>query len=157
MGLAFSFQQMNQQEAEEIANNWKYNGIYSFYDASADEEDYLEFLDPSKRGNNYFSCYVQKSLVAFYSVEVREGNIAELGLGMKPEYTGKGLGLSYINAILAHVTSLYSINDFALSVATFNQRAINVYRAAGFSDVGVFTQSTNGSEFEFLKMEKTNA
>lgn len=38
---------MTQTQAEDIASNWHYNDEYSFYDMDADEEDLVEFLDPT--------------------------------------------------------------------------------------------------------------
>ena len=45
---------LRQSNAEEIANNWHYEGIYSFYDMQADPEDYEEILSPEARGNHYY-------------------------------------------------------------------------------------------------------
>lgn len=152
----FNFHQMTQKEAEEIANNWKYSGMYSFYDMTADEEDYAEFIDPIKRGNSYFSCYVDGFLIAYYSVNIIDENNVEIGLGLKPEFTGNGNGLHFVHAVMAHVTSQYGDVNFMLSVASFNQRAIKVYKKAGFISKGVFTQNTNGGIYEFLRMAKEN-
>jgi ribosomal-protein-alanine N-acetyltransferase len=41
-----------------------------------------------------------------------------------------------------------------LSVATFNQRAINVYRKVGFEDLEVFVNKTNSGQYEFLRMAR---
>jgi len=152
--MAFNFEKMRQQEAEEIANHWKYDGIYAFYDVSADAEDYAEFMDPSKRGDTFFSCYANSKLIGYYAVNILEGRKAELGFGLKPEHTGKGIGLGFVNAIMEHVVSMHHVNHFVLSVALFNQRAIMVYKAAGFVETETFTQTTNGGEYEFLRMEK---
>ncbi|MGF2715207.1 GNAT family N-acetyltransferase, partial [Bacillus cereus] len=46
----------------------------------------------------------------------------------------------------------YKCDYITLSVAAFNERAIKVYKKAGFEAVGTFIQKTNGSCFEFLKM-----
>ena len=151
--MVFNFRKMNPQEADEIANRWKYSDIYSFYDCTADEEDYSKFMDSDKQGTN-FSCYAENELIGFYAIEILDGSIAELGLGLKPEYTGKGLGASFINAVLNHVTLQHGINDFSLSVATFNKRAIKAYEAVGFTKNKVFMQYTNGGYYEFMKMEK---
>ena len=151
--MVFHFQQMNQLEAEEIANQWKYDGIYSFYDISADEDDYLEFVDSDKRGNSHFSCYAEKDLVGYYSVEILDGK-AELGLGLKPEFTGKGLGTNFINAVLEHIIFMNGVNDFTLSVALFNKRAIKAYEAVGFKRKNTFIQNTNGGAYEFLRMDR---
>jgi RimJ/RimL family protein N-acetyltransferase len=151
--MEFSFQQMNQTEAEEIANQWRYDGIYSFYDISADEDDYLEFVDSEKRGNRFFSCYAENELVGYYSVEIHDGK-AEFGLGLKPELTGKGVGVNFINAVLEHIATQNDVHDFTLSVALFNERAIKAYEAVGFVRKNTFLQNTNGSTYEFLRMDK---
>ena len=41
--MAYTYTVMTQEEAEEIAYNWHYEGKYSFYDIEADEEDLAEF------------------------------------------------------------------------------------------------------------------
>jgi len=145
---------MTQQEAQEIANDWKYDGVYSFYDTTADAEDYSELFDAKKRGDRYFSCYSDNELVGYYCIEILEENKIELGLGLNPEHTGKGLGLSFVNAVMNYIVSMYGSNDFFLSVALFNERAIKVYKKAGFTEIGVFIQNTNGGDHEFLRMMK---
>jgi len=152
--MVFRFEKMNQQEAEDIALHWKYSGVYSFYDCTADADDYSEFMDASRRGDKYYACYMAGEMIGFYSVEISHGDTAELGLGLKPEYTGRGMGLRFVCAVLKHILSLHRVRRLALSVALFNQRAIKVYKAAGFTETGTFTQRTNGGEYEFLGMEK---
>ena len=41
--MEYTYTVMTQEEAEEIAYNWHYEGKYSFYDIEADEEDLAEF------------------------------------------------------------------------------------------------------------------
>jgi len=154
MARDFCFRTMNQPEAEEIANNWKYDGVYSFYDVSADAEDYNEFINKDMRADKYFSCYLNDELVAWYSVEVLENGNLELGLGMKPNHNGKGFGFHFVNAIMVHAASIHRAHGFVLSVALFNQRAIRVYEKAGFVKTETFMQDTNGGNYEFLKMTK---
>ena len=150
----FNFQKMTQKEAEEIANLWTYDGIYAFYNVSADEEDYRAFIDAGKRGNSHFSCYSDKGLTAYYSVEITDGSTAEIGLGIKPQLCGMGLGVSYLNAVMEHITSMNGVYNFTLSVALFNRRAIKAYKTAGFEEAGTFMQDTNGGSYEFLRMAK---
>lgn len=44
----YSFQLITQEQAEEIAFNWHYDGKYAFYNMEADEEDLTDFLDREK-------------------------------------------------------------------------------------------------------------
>ncbi|MCL2388301.1 MAG: GNAT family N-acetyltransferase, partial [Defluviitaleaceae bacterium] len=119
---------------------------------TADMEDYLSFIDAKKRGNKFFSCYQNDQLVAWYSIEILDVNKIELGLGMKPEHTGKGFGVDFINSAMDHICSKYCTKEFVLSVASFNKRAIKVYEKVGFTKTGVFIQNTNGGDYEFIKM-----
>ncbi len=48
--MEYTYTVMTQEEAEEIAYNWHYEGKYSFYDIEADEEDLAEFLQDESRG-----------------------------------------------------------------------------------------------------------
>jgi len=57
--MKYNFCVMKQQEAEEIANTCKYDGIYSFYDQTNDLEDYKNFTDPKKRMDPHFSCFLK--------------------------------------------------------------------------------------------------
>src|SRR5690606_18530383 len=87
---------MTQQQAEVIADHWHYEGQYSFYDMDADQEDLQEFLDPEKRRNSYFAVMEEAELIGFYSfTQVMAGTI-EIGLGLKPNLTGKGNGAEFL-------------------------------------------------------------
>jgi [ribosomal protein S18]-alanine N-acetyltransferase len=44
--MTYELHVMTQEQAEEIAFNWHYDGEYSFYDMEADQEDLEEFLNP---------------------------------------------------------------------------------------------------------------
>lgn len=72
---------------------------------------------------------------------------------MKPELTGRGNGLEFTKVGVEYAVLKYNPQEITLSVATFNERAIKVYKKAGFTAVATFMQDTNGSRFEFLKMK----
>ncbi|MDA1665449.1 GNAT family protein [Bacillus cereus] len=150
--MGYTYTVMKQEEAEEIAYNWHYEGKYSFYDIEADEEDLAEFLHGESRGNHTFSVKQNGILIGFFTVCKMNDGTVDIGLGMRPDITGNGFGLQFVNAGLAFSKEKYGCNYITLSVATFNERAIKVYKRAGFEAVGTFIQKTNGSCFEFLKM-----
>jgi [ribosomal protein S18]-alanine N-acetyltransferase len=151
--MTYEFNVLTQEQAENIAFNWHYDGEYSFYDMEADEEDLDEFSNPEKRGNTTFAVSKENELVAFFSVSKIANRIFDIGLGMRPNLTGKGNGIEFLSAGINFVQSAFKSEKITLSVATFNQRAIKLYRKVGFKDVEVYLQDTNGSKFEFLKME----
>ncbi|ANU25539.1 GNAT family N-acetyltransferase [Planococcus versutus] len=150
--MNYTFQSMTQEQAEEIATTWHYKDEYSFYDMDADQEDLKEFLDAEKRNDSYFIVTKNQELIGFYSFNQITEDTIDIGLGMKPNLTGSGQGLDFLKAGLKFIESNYNPKKITLSVATFNQRAIKVYKKIGFKEVEVFVQATNGSRFEFLKM-----
>src|SRR5690606_12922166 len=150
--MDYTFQAMTQEQAEEIATNWHYNGEYSFYDMDADQEDLQEFLDSEKRNESYYVVIKNKEIVGFYSFNQLTKDTLDIGLGLKPNLTGNGNGFEFLKDGLEFAKSKYHPKEITLSVATFNQRAIKVYKKVGFKEVETFIQATNGSSFEFLKM-----
>lgn len=151
--MSYTFQIMTQEQAEHIADTWKYDGKYAFYDLTADEEDLAEFLDENRRGSTTYAVLQDEEMVGFFSFHVLEEGMIEIGLGMKPSMVGKGEGLKFTKAGLEFARSNYSARTFSLSVATFNERAIKVYKKAGFHALETFIQQTNGNSYEFMKMK----
>ncbi|GGH86981.1 ribosomal-protein-alanine N-acetyltransferase [Pullulanibacillus pueri] len=149
----YTFEVMTQEQAEDIAFNWHYQGDYSFYDMEADKEDLDEFIDPEARGDSTYVVMNHNELIGFFSVNRVEDHTFEIGLGMRPDLTGRGKGLEFLKAGIAFIKGEYKPEKITLSVATFNQRAIKVYRKLGFNTINTFMQDTNGSTFEFQKME----
>ncbi len=143
---------MNQAEAEDIANNWKYEGEYSFYDMTEDVEDYEEIISPALRGDIYFSVIEDENLIGFFCVE-QDNNDIEIGLGLKPELTNKGSGLGFVKTILKFVSHNYEFESVILDVADFNKRAIIVYERAGFAAAKKIKVNTNGGVYDFAVME----
>ena len=99
-----------------------------------------------------FSVKENGTLIGFFTVCKINNGTVDIGLGMRPNITGNGFGLQFVNAGLAFSKEKYGCKYITLSVATFNERAIKVYKRAGFEAVGTFIQKTNGGCFEFLKM-----
>ncbi|GGE44013.1 N-acetyltransferase [Pullulanibacillus camelliae] len=150
--MDYVFKRMTQKEAEEIAYHWHYDGPYSFYDMEADPEDMEEFLDPVRRGETTYSVYDRDKLVGFFSFTSHGEHVVEMGLGMHPLLTGQGRGLAFIQSGLAFVKERLCSNTIRLAVATFNKRAIKVYKRAGFISIETYLQETNGDRYEFVRM-----
>ena len=55
-----------------------------------------------------------------------------LGLALRPDLTGKGLGLAFMQAGVDFARQRFSPTFLRLDVAEFNLRAIKVYERAGF-------------------------
>jgi len=150
--MGYKFEMMTQEQAEEIAFNWHYDAEYSFYDMEADKEDLVEFLDPKKRGDSNFVVTKNNDIIGFFSFNKVAIHTVDIGLGMRPNLIGNGNGLEFVRAGLEFAISTYTPRKITLSVATFNQRAIKVYKKIGFEEADTFMQDTNGDCFEFVEM-----
>ena len=149
----YRFRQMSNGEAREVSR-WHYEPPYDFYDAASDPDDLEELLDPERRKDAYFSAFDEEgTLVGFFQFE-SEGAIVDVGLGLRPDLTGRGLGVGYVLAGLEFARERFSPERFTLSVATFNERAIEVYERAGFRRGAVYTHHTNGADYPFLPMAR---
>lgn len=149
--MKFEFQPMDQDWARAIAG-WHYEGIYAFYDMEQDAGDLEELLDPNSwKDHTYAVTDDQGDLVGFFCFEPQKEGVV-IGLGLRPDLTGRGWGQSFLEAGLELAREKYRPAAFLLSVATFNQRAIHVYRKAGFEDAEVYLHETNGGQYEFLRM-----
>ena len=151
--MSYQFAVLTQQQAEIIAYTWHYEGDYAFYNMEADEDDLAEFLNVEKRGQSVFAITSDGELIGFVGVERTSTEMVDIGLGMRPDLTGNGSGRAFVTWILDFIEAMYSPRRITLSVAAFNVRAIRVYETCGFQQVASFQQDTNGSTFEFIKLE----
>lgn len=153
IGPELVYRPMDVAAAREIADEWRYPPPYDFYDMTADPEDYEEFVTPSlwpdfllqvRRGGQFFG---------FLSGDLSErGEAVEIGLGMRPDLTGRGLGVMFMRRNLEWVQEACPGMEIRLSVASFNQRGIKVYRRSGFRVVRSLVRATNGGQYDFVEM-----
>ena len=152
--MTFRIRTMTQADAEEIAA-WHYPEPFSFYDWTADADDLAELLSPARRGDVYYSAEdAGGALVGFFGFKRTRPGTVEIGLGLHPDRTGRGLGTAFLGAGLDYAREAFAPERFVLSVAAFNLRAITVYERTGFTVVRTYLHETNGGEWEFVEMER---
>lgn len=145
---------MTQADAEAVAR-WHYPEPFSFYDWPADEDDLAELLDPDRRGEAYYVVEDEGGeLVGHFSFRP-EGRTLVIGLGLRPDLTGLGLGGGFLAAGLDYGRERFEPEGFSLAVATFNERAIKVYERSGFVRARVYMHRTNGADWEFVEMRRS--
>jgi ribosomal-protein-alanine N-acetyltransferase len=147
----YAIRPMTAADAQAIAA-WRYPEPYSFYDADADPADLAELLDPSEWGRRYFAVDDVAGELSGLFVFKLSGGVAEIGLGLRPDLTGRGLGLRFVEAGIDYAATVLGANGFALAVAAFNRRAITVYERAGFRVTRRYQHSTNGGVHDFVWM-----
>jgi [ribosomal protein S18]-alanine N-acetyltransferase len=152
--LDVAIRPMTAVDAHAIAA-WHYPGEYAFYDADADPGDLAELLDPAQWGTRYFAAdELPRHELAGFLVLTLTGSEAVLGLGLRPDLTGHGLGESFVRACMRFATAARGAETYALTVAAFNRRAIAVYERAGFCEVEHFQHFTNGAMHPFIRMTR---
>ena len=126
--------------------SWQYDAPYEFYSG-----DGLPPLNPER----FFVVHdAEDQLVGFYYFEQR-GDALFYGLGLRPDLTGRGLGLAFVEEGLSFARRTYGQRRVILDVASFNQRAITVYRRAGFKVTGRHVRKMDRwGDVEFVDMER---
>ena len=148
---------LSQKNALIIADEWHYDGQYAFYDMKNDQEDYDEIISPQLRKNNYFQVLdTNDNLVAFFCLDPdkEKKEQVEVGLGLAPDLTGRGLGSEFMSVIENYVKNNYDYQVIILAVADFNLRAIKVYQTAGYVQTGTEMVHSNGGIYKFNIMTK---
>ena len=151
----FNLFPLTQEKKEEIAA-WKYPGDYAMYDlpdAQAMKKAQMGFYDP-KKSKNYYGLYVNNSFAGFANICPEEKEVF-IGIGIKPELCNKGYGSSFMTEVYSLSKKLYPDKPLYLEVRSWNQRAINCYKKAGFMIAGEpFEQTTRIGKGSFYRMVK---
>lgn len=132
-------------EFARAVSQWTYDGVYSFYSHSGEPEGLLDgtrvaCTDTAGALVGYFS-FGTGAQIPTVEEQVYEDGYLDLGLGLRPDLCGKGLGLRFLNRGLDYAEETYHTNRFRLSVAAFNERAVKVYERAGFQTVQEVTNA----------------
>ena len=143
---------MMQADADAVAAR-RYPGEYAFYDFTADPDDLALLLDPARRGDTFHAADGEDGrLAGFFQVEPGAEGV-ELGLGLRPDLCGHGLGEGFTRLGIDLVRELHGAARITLAVAAFNARAITVYERCGFVETGRHMRHTSGDDWEFVDME----
>lgn len=81
----------------------------------------------------------------------------DIGLGLRPDLTGRGLGDAFVAACIDHALRTRQPAVLRLAVATFNARAIAVYERADFRTIGRCASPVRGRPVPFVVMTRTSA
>ena len=162
MASNYVFTPINDEEARAVVS-WRYEPPYDFYELANDPEGLEELLGPPERREGYYAVRSDGELVGFFcfgpggqlpSFDYADDGSLDIGLGLRPDLTGKGLGLEFLLAGLEFGRRHFAPAGFRLAVATFNERAIQVYERGGFRRVTVFTHHSGGGDYPFLLMKR---
>lgn len=151
--MRFDLEPLRQEHALAIAG-WRYAEPYAFYDPGAHPEGRAELLDPVRRGSRYFAALQRGGGLAGYFEFTLRGESLEIGLGLRPDLTGRGLGRGFALHGLAYGRRAFEPRAFELAVAAWNGRAIRTYTRLGFEAAGTERRRLHGAAVPFLWMAR---
>jgi [ribosomal protein S18]-alanine N-acetyltransferase len=114
---------------------WRYDSPYDFYNDDG---------KPVRNPERFFAVRDKDGrLVGFLYYEERQEGVF-YGLGLRPDLTGRGLGLHFVRLGLELAHERFPGRRVILDVADFNHRARRVYERAGFHVTGAHTKQFEG-------------
>lgn len=148
---------MNVDFAVEILK-WEYEKPYDLYNDELNSEAIDEMLEhphfviveQDHELIGYFCTGESAQVPAGIKMNVYEDSCIDIGIGLKPNLTGKGFGSTFFSFILRDVQDSHPNVPMRLTVATFNKRAIHLYEKFGF----VKQKTFNSPAAEFITMLK---
>lgn len=131
-------------ETHELMASWRYPPPYDFYDGDA---------EPVLKPEGYYQARDEAAeMIGFYYFEPKPPDL-DYGLGLRPDLTGRGLGLQFFQTGLAFARDRYRPRRVLVHVAAFNERARRVYERAGFQVISSHTRTFERfGEVPFLTM-----
>ncbi|MCA0987401.1 GNAT family N-acetyltransferase [Guptibacillus algicola] len=156
--MNFTIKEMDLDSARSTLS-WRYEPPYDFYNNEMDEESIKERLDGSYQAITlddelfgYLCIGEQAQIPIGHKYGVYHERCVDMGLGMNPDYVGKGYGYGFCERIMNHIKENNPGVPIRLSVATFNKKAIHLYEKLGFVKKDKF----DTGHAEFITMIKRN-
>ncbi len=171
------FTPMTEADARDILA-WRYEGQYATYNSpdpalGADFDALAELLDTR---SPHFAVREQEQAdappIGFFAYGsacevggagtegldtpylLRPDGSLTIGLGLRPDLTSQHRGLALVEDGLAFARERYQPSLFRLYVFSWNERALRVYKRAGFSSVGVTRITPPEGERVFIEMTR---
>lgn len=164
---SLSFCLLTSADAREL-HTWQYEGDYAVYSPEPQPDGGVDPGLLDARSPYYvardsagamigFACFgsaacVQDALpVTLYP---HQPGVLPIGLGLRPDLTGRGLGVPFVHAILAFARQQFAPRMFALYVLNWNVRALLVYARAGFEQVGTVAVASAVGPLLYIEMRR---
>lgn len=149
--------ELTEKYAKEIST-WKYDNAYSVYNYP-DWDKILEqkwaITIANKRKEEFKAVTVELDgklqLCGYFRFSVNN-QIVMLGLGLNPQFCGKGYGKQLMGLIIQEFEKRFTDKILELEVRNFNKRAIQCYLKAGFFKVCEYIKETPIGPDTFLLM-----
>lgn len=151
----FEFQPIDESSVRAILN-WRYEPPYDFYNYLEGDANLHYLLDPQ---NNFYKIVDKNDELVGYCSFGQDGQVTggdyynealDVGMGIRPNLTGRGKGVEYANAVLEFGEGLLKPKAFRVTIAAFNKRALRVWQNLEFEQQQLFERSSDGMHFVVL-------
>src|SRR5690348_3956493 len=165
--VQFTITPMTADDARAI-QGWRYEGEYAAYNFNDAADALAELLDPR---SPYFAVRDERGELAGFFTYGTAGEVGgemgerepalyadpadrtlTIGLGLRPDLTGRGVGLPFVEAALAFARERFMPGGYRMFVLDWNARAIRVYERAGFTRVRTLTVTNRHGPLTFVEM-----
>lgn len=159
--MRLTFAPISEDDARQIAA-WIYEPPYDTYNLDTVPIETLlgSFLDPA---HAYHAIRDEDGrLIAFCcfgpDARVTGGDYTapalDVGIGLRPDLTGRGLGPSIIGSVLDYADAIMRPTLLRVTIAAFNQRSIRAFENVGFQEVARFVGGPAEREWVQLMLRK---
>lgn len=154
--MNWTFAPIDRAAAIQVAG-WRYDPPYEVYNIDGSQQEIIaDLTDPQYAYHVLFEP--DGSIAAFccFGIDARVpgGDYAldalDLGMGVRPDLTGRGLGEQFARAVLDFAQRTYAPRAFRVTIAVFNLRAQHVWTKLGFTAVHTFKAQHSGRPFVIL-------
>jgi RimJ/RimL family protein N-acetyltransferase len=159
--MKIKYRPADEKSAREFVQ-WKYESPYDVYNCPPEDvEKAIQYnIDPV---NNLYSMFNQnEELIGYCSygrdAQVPGGDYSEealdIGMMIKPELTGQGMGAAYAEEVIRNGVNKYEPKKLRVTIAAFNKRAMRTWEKNGFQQAQSFKRNNSEDGMEFVIMIK---
>lgn len=151
----FEFQPIDESSVRAILN-WRYEPPYDIYNDLEEGASLQYFLHPQ---NNFYKIMTVNSELVGYCSFGQDEQVAggdyydealDMGMGIRPDLTGRGKGIEYANAVLEFGEGLLKPKALRVTIAAFNKRALRLWQKLEFEHQQSFERKCDGMQFVVL-------
>ncbi len=142
------------QDAKTVCQ-WRYPAPYDCYNCPSWRQMAAQgwgMVQETKRREQFYSVRSDRILVGYFRLIDSPAGVA-VGLGLAPEFCGRGLGETLMEHIKQTLNSRYPHRPAYLEVRAENTRALRCYKAAGFRMKSSVYRDTPQGKTLFLRLE----
>lgn len=145
--MRLTFAPMTSAVASEIAA-WTYEPPYDIYNVAPGDRQkaVAEMVEPaagyfaiSDAGNDELIGFCCFGAVGRVPGGDYTAPAFDVGIGLRPDLTGRGIGPTVIAAMLDYANAVFNARAFRATIAAFNERSQRAFASVGFEQKAVFT------------------